>query len=255
LKFQLRVAIAVGLTALLFNSSVGAGSADDPQALVQEVRDAVPKTAVSSRVRLTSSRGWERELQILSAHVDGSVASFIEVTGPQDVKDTRFLFFERTNEPDEQHVYIPLIRRAMRIADDTRKQAFLGSDFYVSDLVAPQIDLYSYRFVGDKEVLGRKCRLVEAVPKDIEGEIYSKAIFAVDPADKLILESTFFDTDGELLKIWRAEKLERVDENWTILQQSVENVQDKTTSTLIVDSIEYDATLPSGAFSRERLLR
>jgi len=252
---KIQLSVTIGITFATFLAASSAGAEDDPQAMVQAVRDAIPKTAVASNVKLTSSRGWERDLRILTAQTEGSIASFIEVTGPHDVKDTRFLFFERTNEPDEQHVYIPLIKRAMRIADDTRKQAFLGSDFYVSDLVAPQIDLYNYRFVGDEEVLGRKCRLVEAVPKDAEGEVYSKAIFAVDPADKLIVKSTFFDTDGELLKIWRAEKVERVDGHWTILQQTVENVQDKTTSTLTVQNIEYDAALPSGAFSRERLLR
>ena len=236
-------------------TSLAASASDDPQALVQEVRDSVPQTTVRSRVTLTSSRGWERELEILSEKTDEQLASFIEVLGPQDVQGTRFLFFERTNEADEQHVYVPLIKRAMRIADDTRKQAFLGSDFYVSDLVAPDVDAYAYRFVGSEEILDRTCRLVEAVPKEPEEEIYGKAIFAVDPADRLILRTRFFDPDGDLLKIWRAEKLERIDGHWTILRQTVANVQDDTTSTLIVEDIDYGVDLPGGTFTRERLLR
>lgn len=230
-------------------------ASDDPVALVESVRNAVPNTTMKSRVKLTSSRGWERELDILSEKTADGVASFIEVIAPQDVQGTRFLFFERTNEPDEQHVYVPLIKRAMRIADDTRKQAFLGSDFYVSDLVAPEVDAYTYRFVGDEEVLGRKCRLIEAVPKDPEGEIYGRAVFALDPADKLPLRTTFYDPDGDLLKIWRADRVEQVEGHWTIMEQSVENVQDKTTSTLTISSIDYGVELTEGTFSRERLLR
>lgn len=236
-------------------ASPGFAADDDARGLVEEVRNSVPSTTMKSRVKLTSSRGWERELEILSEKTDEGVASFIEVLGPQDVQGTRFLFFERTNEPDEQHVYIPLIKRAMRIADDTRKQAFLGSDFYVSDLVAPEVDAYTYRFVGDEEVLGRPCKLIEAVPVDTEGEIYGKAVFAVDPQDKLALKTVFYDVDGDLLKIWNVEKLEKVDGYWTFLVQTVKNVQDDTTSTLTIDSIEYGIELPGGSFSRERLLR
>lgn len=247
------LAIAVALAACV--PAAQSRAEDDPRALVEDVRNAVPTTTMRSRVKLSSSRGWERELEILSEKTDDGIASFIEVLGPQDVQGTRFLFFERTNEPDEQHVYVPLIKRAMRIADDTRKQAFLGSDFYVSDLVAPEVDAYDYRFVGEKEVLGRKCRLIEAVPKNPEDEIYGKAVFALDPADDLVLETVFYDTDGDLLKIWKAEKVERVDGQWTLMVQTVENVQDETTSTLTIESIKYGIDLPGGSFSREYLLR
>ncbi len=246
---------ALLLVPLLLTARPGFAGDDEARALVEAVRNSVPSTTMKSRVKLTSSRGWERELEILSEKTDDGVASFIEVLGPQDVQGTRFLFFERTNEPDEQHVYIPLIKRAMRIADDTRKQAFLGSDFYVSDLVAPEVDAYTYRFVGDEVVLGRACRLIGAVPVDTEGEIYSKAVFAVDPQDKLALKTVFYDVDGDLLKVWSVEKLEKIGGYWTFRVQTVKNVQDDTTSTLTIDNIDYGIDLPGGSFSRERLLR
>lgn len=249
-----RFGVAIGV-ALLATSSSQTFADDGARALVEGVRHAVPKTTATSRAKLTSSRGWEREIEIFSERTDDTLSTFMEVIGPQDVKDTRFLFFERTEAADEQHIYIPLIKRAMRIADDTRKQAFLGSDFYVSDLIAPDVARYDYRFVGEEEVLGRPCRLVEAVPKELEGELYSRAIFAIDPQDHLILQTTFFDLGGDLLKVWKVEKLEKVQDHWTILRHTVENVQDKTSSTLTLETIEYGATLPSGIFTRARLLR
>lgn len=225
------------------------------QALVQSVRDAVPKTTVFSRVLLSSSRGWTRELEISAEDQDGAIASFIEVIAPIDVKDTRFLFFERTNARDEQHIYIPLIKRAMAIADDTRKQPFLGSDFYVADLVAPEVDLYNYSFVGEKTLLGRPCKLVQTVPKDPKGELYGKAIFAVDPTDKLILETEFFDPSGKPLKVWTAGKLEKIDGHWTVLEHGMNNLQEKTSSDIKIKEIRYGIELPEGTFTRARLLR
>lgn len=247
---------AATLTVLVATAPcLAAGNDPAAQALVQSVRDAVPETTVFSRVTLSSSRGWTRELEISAEEQDGAIASFIEVIAPIDVKDTRFLFFERTNARDEQHVYIPLIKRAMAIADDTRKQPFLGSDFYVSDLVAPEVDLYEYSFVGEKNLLDRKCTLVQTLPKDPSGELYSKAIFAIDPTDKLILETEFFDAAGKQLKLWTARKIERIDGHWTVLEHDMENVQEKTKSNLKINSIEYGIELPEGTFTRSRLLR
>ncbi len=250
-------ALAVSFCTVLAGSLPATAADNDPaaQALVQSVRDGVPKTTVFSKVVLSSSRGWSRELEISAQDEDGTIASFIEVIAPIDVKDTRFLFFERTNARDEQHIYVPLLKRAMAIADDTRKQAFLGSDFYVSDLVAPEIDLYDYQFLGEKTVLDRPCKLVQTTPKDPTGELYSKAIFAVDPVNKLILETEFFDPSGKLLKVWSALRVEQVEGHWTIREHEMVNVQDKTSSKIVIETVDYDVELPMGTFTRARLLR
>lgn len=228
---------------------------DDPRAILQSVRDAVPRVPAIAEVKLTSNRGWERQLKVMAGELNGDPASFIEVLGPQDVKDTRFLFIEHADAPDEQRIYIPLVKRAIQVSDDTRKQAFLGSDFYVSDLVAPELDLYTYELVGDEEVLGRAGRKIQATPKNMKGEVYSKAVFVIDPKDKLLLKTYSYDLKGELLKVWTLKKLEKIDGIWTMQVHEMENVQDKTNSTIEITSIQYNVELPSDAFSQARLLR
>lgn len=223
--------------------------------LIRSIRESVPEASVHSNVQMTSSRGWTRELEIHGMNINDELASFIEVLGPQDVKDTRFLFIERANGPDEQHIYVPLLKRAIRIVDSNRNQAFLGSDFYVSDLVAPEVGLHKYSFVGEEEVLGRACRKVEAVPNSLEGEVYSKVVFVVDPKDKLILKSYSYDLKGQLLKVWTVDKLEKIDAYWTMMAQTMANVQDETTSTIAISRIEYNVDLPGDIFSRARLIR
>lgn len=241
--------------ALLVATTAVAAQEEDPRDLIQQALDSLPNTTVEARIELSSSRGWTRSLEISGKRIDDAMASFIEVTGPQDVKDTRFLFFERINSPDEQHMYIPLIKRAIQIADETRKQAFLGSDFFISDLVAPELDAYNYKYVGQDELLGRKCRLVEATPKRLENAVYSKSIACVDPTDFIVLRTQLFDKKGELLKISTMEKLEKVDGIWTAMEQKMENVQEKTDSTITIQQIKYNVELPDDIFSRARLLR
>lgn len=243
--FSVIVMIAVSATA----------AEDDPRKLIERVISSLPDATMYASVELSSSRGWTRTLEIRGKRVDDAVASYIEVTGPQDVKDTRFLFFERVNAPDEQHMYIPLVKRAIQIADETRKQAFLGSDFYVSDLVAPEVDSYTYRFVGDDEVLGRKCRLVESVPKDLERAVYGKSVGCVDTGDLIVLRTELFDKKGDLIKVWAMKKLQKIDGFWTPLEQEMVNVKDNTSSTITVKQIKYNVELPDDIFSRARLLR
>jgi outer membrane lipoprotein-sorting protein len=179
----------------------------------------------------------------------------MEVTGPQDVRDTRFLFLESTEEEDEQWIRVPALRRAMRVASQTRKQAFLGSDFYVSDMVAPKLDDYEYEFVGEEEIGGRKCRLIQATPKNMEGEIYSKTVAAVDPKDLLVVRTEFYDLKGKLLKVWVTEKFEKIKDIWTPMVQVMTNVQDKTSSTIEVLDVEYGADLEDEMFTQAYFLR
>lgn len=228
---------------------------DDAHDLVKRVLEAVPKVSLTAQAQLTSDRGWVRELSLSRAFVNDADASYLEVTAPLDLKDTRFLLFDRASGRDEQFMYVPAVKRAMQISDATRKQPFLGSDFNVSDMVRPELDAFTYRFVGDENVAGRATRLVEAVPKHPEHELYSKTIAAIDPADLLVMRVQFFDAKGALLKVWTLEKVEKVDGNWTPLVQKMEHVQDKHESRLTLIGVQYNASLPTEIFNRAYLTR
>jgi hypothetical protein len=229
--------------------------ADDARDLVKRVLEAVPKVAFTAQVQLSSDRGWVRELSLSRAFVNGADMSYLEVTAPLDLKDTRFLLIDRANGRDEQFMYVPAVKRAMQISDATRKQPFLGSDFNVSDMVRPELDAFTYRFVGGENVAGRATRLVEALPKNPEQELYSKTIAAIDPADLLVMRVQFFDDGGALLKLWTLEKFEKVDGNWTPLVQKMEHVQDKHESRLTLTGVQYNASLPEDIFNRTFLTR
>jgi outer membrane lipoprotein-sorting protein len=248
------VRISLSLMMLLF-ATTAAAQEEDARALIQRALDSLPNTTMKATIELTSSRGWTRSLDVYGKRIDDAMVSYIEVTGPQDVKDTRFLFFERINSPDEQHMYIPMVKRAIQIADATRKQAFLGSDFFVSDLVAPELDAYDYKFAGDDEVLGRKCRKIEATPKRPDVELYSKSIGCLDTNDWVVLRTELFDKKGDLLKVSTVQKLDKIDGIWTPLEQEMVNVQDKTNSKITIKDIHYNIELPDDIFSRARLLR
>ncbi|MBM4244247.1 MAG: outer membrane lipoprotein-sorting protein [Deltaproteobacteria bacterium] len=231
------------------------GAADDAGALVRKATDALPKNTFTAQLKLTPQSQPGRDLRLEHKVVGGARASYLEVTAPEALSGIRFLFLEHPTGQPEQYIKVAAARNAVQVKDQVRKQPFLESDFYVSDLVEPQVDAYDYKFVGDEELLGRKTKLVEAVPKNSAGEIYGKTVIAIDPEDALILKRSFYDLKGNLLKVWTIDQVEKVDGVWTFRKQTMTTVPAKTSSTLETPEVKYDVELTDSVFTPEHLRR
>jgi outer membrane lipoprotein-sorting protein len=224
--------------------------------LLQKIVDSAPKVPFSAKGKLSSeTRGWVREIELSYKHVDGADSSYMEVTAPLDVKDTRFLVYDRLTGDDEQWIYVPSIKRSIKVSAQTRRQPFLGSDFYVSDMSRPNLDNFSHTFVGEAEVNGRKCKLIESVPKNPADEPYSKSVTAADPSDLVIVRTEFFDDKGKPVKLWTIEKLEKIEGIWTPILQRMKNVQENTESILEISEVKYNADVSDEVFRKAYLVR
>lgn len=247
---------AWALAALLALTPVAARAAgDDAGALVRKAVDALPKKPFTATLKLSPSNQPPRELTLDHKVVGGARASYLEVTAPEALSGIRFLFLEHPNGQPEQYIKVAAARNAVQVKDQVRKQPFLESDFYVSDLVEPQVDAYEYKLVGEEEILGRKTKLVESVPKDSANEIYGKTVIAIDPQDMLILKRSFYDLKGNLLKVWTIDQVEKVDGVWTFRKQTMTTVPAKTSSTLETPEVKYDVELKDSVFTPEHLRR
>ena len=231
--------------------------ADDPEArdLVHRVLEAIPRQSFVAKLTVSNADSSPREVQMSRKYVGDTHGSYLEVTAPGDLAGIRFLFLERAHAPDEQYIKVKASRNAVRVSDDIRKQPFLGSAFYVSDLVMPDLDEYTYRVVGSDTVSGRSATLVEMTPKQSDREIYAKTILALDPRDLLVLRREFFDRKGDKVKVWTVDKIERIDGIWTLTGQEMQNLKENTRSRLDVRDIKYNAALPDEMFTPQYLVR
>lgn len=251
-----RWSVAVTCVALVLLRCGGAARPDEGSArdLLKSVYESTPQVPFTAEVTLTAPVG-ERRLLLSHKRVGDRHATFMEVSQPDNLRDTRFLLFEQIEGADELYIYLPALRRIIPVRDDVRKQAFLGSDFYVYDLVAPDIDSYTHEYVGEEQVAGRQCKLVASVPKDSAGALYSKVVFAVAPSERLIMRTQFFDPGGKLLKVWTLETVERVDGIQTPRLQKMVNVQQNTDSRLELIDVEYNADIEDEVFTQTHLKR
>ena len=244
------------MTAVLALAGAPVRADETARDLVKRATDSAPQVPIFARANLSSSRGWRRQFEASHKKLpDQSYAVYIEFIAPQDVRDTRFLAFDRADGRDQQFMWVPAVGRVIEINNEARKQPFLGSDFYVSDMAAAPIDDFTYSFAGEAEVGGRHCKLIEIVPKNAAAWPYSKTIAAIDPIDLVTMRTEFFDAKGQPLKVWTIEKLEKVDGIWTPLVQVMKNLQQQTDSRIETTEIKYNADVPDDVFTRRNLTR
>ena len=252
-----RTIVSIVATAVIITALPPASRAEESAFdLTKRVRDTAPKAPLFAKGKISSDRGLVRELELSRKQLKDDVyASYMEVTSPMDLKDTRFLFFDRKTGRDEQFIYVPAAKRAIQVGGQTRKQSFLGSEFYVGDFAEPELDAFTYSFVGEESVGGRQCKLVQVVPKTLDDALYSKSIVAIDPNDLVVVRTQLFDDKGTLLKVWTMEKLDKIDGKWTPVKQKIEDVQEKHWSALEMSEIKYNAQLPDEVFNKSYLTR
>lgn len=246
-------ALSVAVAVLALAGRVGAHD-EEARALVKRVIDSAPEVPFVAENKLTTPGDLEREftssVKPLDDEADGDEVDghYLEVTAPLNVKDIRYLFYERTKGQDEQFMYMPTMKRVVRLTEKSRREPFLGSTFYVTDMVAPALDDFTYEFVGEEEVGGRKCRLVQALPKNPDKELYGKSVSAIDPVDLVVMRTELFDKQGRLYKVHVVDRIEKIDGYWTPLLQRMKDVQDETESRLETTKIEYDVPLSNDIF-------
>lgn len=250
-----RALLATALVALWLPSAAVAEEATDPKALVTQVVEAIPKNNFTSKLTLSSSDFAPRELQMSRKYVGGMHGSYLEVVAPDELEGIRFLFMESANKPNEQYIKVKASRNPVRVQEGIRTQPFLGSAFYVSDLVLPEVDNYTYKYLGKDVVGGRSVNLVEMTPKDPSKEVYAKTVLALDPKDLLIMRREFFDKSGEKVKIWTIDKVEQIDGVWTLTGQEMQDLKSKSKSRLDVTDVKYNAELPDSMFTPKYLTR
>lgn len=227
----------------------------DPRVLVKEVLEAIPKNSFVAKLTLSSDAFAPREIQMSRKYVEGAHGSYLEVVAPDELEGIRFLFLERPSGEHEQYIKVKASRQAVRVQEGVRTQPFLGSAFYVSDLIMPQLDDYTYKYVGKDVLDGRSVTLVEMTPKDASTSVYGKTVLALDPKDKLVLRREFFDKNGDKIKVWTIDKVEQIDGIWTLSGQEMRNLKDNGKSRLDISEVKYNAELPDVMFTPKYLLR
>lgn len=229
-------------------------AATDARGVMERTFDTA-RVSFRGKMRLVSPGGLERLIDVHHRQDGMASRTYMEITAPFNLRDTRFLSFEHVGRENEHFTYVPMVKRSMQVPKWTLEQPFLGSDFYMVDIAIPDMNDFEYSLDGERVIDGATTRCVTSTPKNPDGEPYGRVLYCVDENKWLSLETHYFDDKGELLKVWKPTKVEEIQGIWTPLDQTMRNVQGGTESRLQILEIEYHVEVPEELFSKAHLDR
>lgn len=168
---------------------------------------------------------------------------------PASVEGTRFLTIERADRDDDQWIYLPGLGRVRRIAGSEGSDSFMGTDFTYDDLEGRDIEEYNYQLLRQEKVNDWNTYVVETLPKPETDSQYSRLVQYVDKNSWVPVKIEFYDKNDELLKENRVHRMEKVQGYWTIIENTMENVQTDHSTELQVTNFRYNEDLPEGLFT------
>lgn len=174
---------------------------------------------------------------------------------PSAVKDTRFLIIQNRGRPDDQHIYLPALRRVRRISASARNKSFMGTEFTYEDMSTRNIDDDTHTILREETYKGYHCYVIESVPKSKSSYHYSKTIKWVAKDNWMILKVEMYDKEGNLIKVLTMSNLKKINGYWTPYKTTMKNVQSGRSTVLTNLKIEYDKKLPDKLFTVQFLKR
>ncbi len=250
---------------LVAGATVGAESiaeAASPEARGLEIAQATDRAnagfgteSSSMEMKLINAHGEtvNRKLSIstIEGESDGdkSVAAF---SWPADVNGTKLLTWSHKKGDDDQWLYLPAIKRIKRISARNKSGAFMGSEFAYEDLGSQEVEKYTYKFVRDDTIDGRKVWVSERRPTD-ERSGYARQVVYTDQEYMNPLKIEYFDRKDELLKTAVFSGYAKHGKWWRVGQIDMFNAQTKKRSILTWSKRQLGVELDEDDFESDAL--
>jgi len=208
----------------------------------------------AARTRVT--RSFRRDL-------DGERRSVLFFESPANLKGTALLTWDDRDptRDDAQWLYLPGLRKSRRVAMSERGRAFLGTDLSFEDMKnETRLSLadYEWRTLGEEEVDGARCYVVEGTPVDeaTGRELgYGRVLLRIDAERWLPRLGEYWDPRGEPLKTIRLADVRAVQGIWTPHRIEAENLRTGHRTRLEFRDVTYDPELPDDLFTERSLAR
>ena len=207
---------------------------------------------------LRNKRGQEstREvrLKVIEAEGDGDRTLFV-FDRPRDVRGTAFLVHAHKEEPDEQWLYLPALKRVKRISSSNQSGSFMGSEFSYEDLGAVEVEKYTHRHLRDESCGDLECTVLERIPVSRDSG-YSRQLVWLDRGELRTIQVQFFDRRDEHLKTMAVKDYEKyLDRYWRGGTITMTNHLTGKSTELLWSDYEFGTDLDVGDFTRTALKR
>jgi hypothetical protein len=240
----------------------------DARAILRAASDAQNPDRSSTRMKMSirdRSGTRERWMTVRSLKFEGGRKNLILIEQPADVRNTGFLSvdYRARGKADEQWLYLPKLHRVSRVPASGKADAFVGSDFSISDLAGPDPEAFEVKLleasvkVGDEE-----CWSIEATPRDDAARDaigYSKVQLWVSKDKLALVQLKATISDGKRTKYFKATDLRKEGGIWTAHRLQMRTLEGTSVvSETVIDVLSVDnvaADVGDAEFTQQRLER
>ena len=248
---------ALGLTLALTQPAAAQTAQEIVDKVTDESRVGFDSGTATVRLRVTDRRGNVKEQVVRSEadEKDDLRRARITFLDPADVKGTVLLSLERKEGDDLQYLFLPALRRTRRIAGSAKRGRFMGTDFTYSDLEFRDMKEGDLKRLDDDKAAGRDTFVVEVKPRG-DDEAYSRLVVWVDKGLWLVLKMDFYDRRSRLLKTLTTKAIKKRKTGKAYAARLLmKNVQDNTSTVIVVESLEETTGLSDALFDSNLLGR
>jgi outer membrane lipoprotein-sorting protein len=233
-------------------------TAQDARTIVAEVQKRAQTNSqryegtleVSDAKRKVSTKRWVYD----RLGAAGQAKAVLRFAAPAEVKGVALLIHNHPDRASDQWMWTPAQARDRRIAMQDRRTRFFGTDFTFEDLEERDVDRSTYRMAGEEAVDGAACWKIEATPKPEARSQYDRVLLWVRKDNYLFARVESYSR-GKLLRRLQYSNMERVQGVWTARQLEMHDIGRDSRTTLRLEKLEYNVTLPADNFTLQALRR
>ena len=174
---------------------------------------------------------------------------------PADVKGAAFLSHTHIRKADDLWLYLPSLKRVKRIASANKTAPFMGSEFSYEDLASPEVEKYTYKYVGEGVAGSQPSFLLERYPEDKHSG-YSRQLVWVEQDRYVALKIEFYDRRGEKFKTLVSSGFKQyLNRYWRPTDMDMENHRSAKRSVLRWSNYQFRQNVKAQDFEPSRLSR
>lgn len=207
----------------------------------------------SVMMRIVNKKGKERIREFSMLRIDleegGNQKYYTYFRRPSDVARLTFMVHKSIEGNDLRWIYVPAVDLIKPISADDKNSSFVGSDFTYEDVSGRHWREDNHRFVGDSALDGDPVYVIESIPKEpYDG--FARKVSYIDTLTFIPLKEEYYDKKGDLVRIFRADRIEFIDDIPTVTKRSMENVKKGGRTVLEFSDISYNVGIKEDIFTK-----
>jgi hypothetical protein len=194
---------------------------------------------------------YERTMK-MRAYAEGTEKSLVRILEP--AKDAGITTL-KVGENLWNH--LPKVDRTMKVPKGMMSGSWMGSHVTNDDLVRESrlSEDYTYQLTSRPDAEGQGNYVIELVPRPDAPVVWGKVVVEVRP-DKIPVSVRYYDESGALVRTMTWSQVKEIEGRQVPTVMRIEPADDPGEFTeLRYQSIDFDADIPPGTFSRQALER